>query len=65
MGNHRDRLGLGTTPIPIELPAGAQVQLPDVLDPIGLGLGHGIQFAKLHLHSPLHLLFLATLSLQM
>lgn len=64
MGNDTDWLGLGTTPIPIELPAGAQVQLPDILDPICLGLGHGIQFAKLYLHSPLHLLFLATLSLR-
>lgn len=66
MGNDTDWLGLGTgtTPIPIELPARAQVQLPDVLDRTGLSLGHGVQFAKLNLHSPLHLLLLAALSLR-
>lgn len=65
MGNGTDWLGLGPTPIPIELPARAQVQLPDILDPAGLSFSHGVEFAKLHLHSLLHLLFLAALSLQM
>lgn len=63
MGNDTDSLGLGTIPVPIELPAGVQVQLPDVLDGIGLSLSHGVQFAKLSLHFSLHFLFLGTLGL--
>lgn len=50
--------------VPIKLPARIQVQLPNILDFIGLGLSHGVQFVKLILHFLLHFLFLATLGLQ-
>jgi hypothetical protein len=54
-------LGLGT--VPVKPPARIQVQLPQVLDLTGLSLSHGIQFAKLSLHSLLHFFFLAALGL--
>lgn len=63
MGNDTDYLGLGTVPVPVKLPASIQVQLPDVLDGIGLSLSHGVQFAKLNFHSPLYFLSLVTLGL--
>jgi len=56
------RMGTGT--IPIKLPARIEVQLPNILDFIGLGLSHGVQLAKLNLHFLLHSLFLAALGLQ-
>lgn len=49
--------------IPIELPSRIQVQLPNILDLIGLSLSHGVQFAKFNLHFLLHFLFLAALGL--
>lgn len=50
--------------VPIKLPARIQVQLPNILDFIGLSLSHGVQLAKLILHFLLHFLFLATLGLE-
>lgn len=49
--------------VPIKLPARIQIQLPNILDFIGLGLSHGVQFAKLILYFLLHFLFLVTLHL--
>lgn len=50
--------------VPIKLPARTEVQLPNILDLIGLGCSHGVQFAKLILHSFFHFLFLVALGLQ-
>lgn len=69
-GNYMGWLGvgvavrMGTGTIPVKLPARIEVQLPNILDFIGLSLSHGIQLAKLSLHFLLHSLFLAALGLQ-
>lgn len=67
-GNYMGWLGLGVGgggvgTVPIKLPARIQVQLPNILDFIGLGLSHGVQLAKFNLHLLFHFLFLVALGL--